>query len=376
MSLAEITDKALTAITATSSTKLLEELRVQYLGKSGEITSQLKTLGALPPEHRKEMGAAVNAAKEAVTQAIENKKLTLAQTELDERLAKETVDITLPPAPALNGSIHPITQVMDELTAIFAEFGFTVAEGPEIEDDFHNFTALNIPESHPARQMHDTFYLRGRADKTDVKMMDDQMIREDGPTDHLSSSHLSSHFMLRTHTSPVQIRTMLSQKPPIRIIAPGTTYRSDSDMTHTPMFHQIEGLVIDKAVHMGHLKGLLNDALAAFFGLEKLPMRFRASFFPFTEPSAEVDIGCKRGRDALVIGEGSDWLEIAGCGMVHPNVLRNCGINPEEYQGFAFGCGIERLAMLKYNIPDLRTFFAGDKRWLTHYGFSPMGETR
>jgi len=253
--------------------------------------------------------------------------------------------------PAPQGSIHPITQVTNELIAIFAEFGFTVAEGPEIEDDFHNFSALNIPESHPARQMHDTFYLRG-------------MLGEPGQ---------ETPAVLRTHTSPVQIRTMLANKPPIRIIAPGTTYRSDSDMTHTPMFHQIEGLVIDKSINMGHLKGLLNDALAAFFGLEKLPMRFRASFFPFTEPSAEVDIGCKRGRDALVIGEGDDWLEIAGCGMVHPNVLRNCGIDPDEWQGFAFGCGIERLAMLKYNIPDLRTFFAGDKRWLTHYGFAPLG---
>jgi phenylalanyl-tRNA synthetase alpha chain len=343
MSLEKITSQALAAIADAANSKSLDDLRVAYLGKSGEITSQLKTLGNLPPDERKARGAEVNEAKEQVAAAIESKKLTLETAELNARLASETIDITLPAAPIARGSIHPITQVTEELIAIFAEFGFTVAEGPEIEDDFHNFTALNIPESHPARQMHDTFYLRG--------------------------ADASALNVLRTHTSPVQIRTMMAQKPPIRIIAPGTTYRSDSDMTHTPMFHQIEGLVIEKNVHMGHLKGLLNDALAAFFGIEKLPMRFRASFFPFTEPSAEVDIGCKRGRDALVIGEGSDWLEIAGCGMVHPNVLRNCGIDPDEWQGFAFGCGIERLAMLKYNIPDLRTFFAGDVRWLEHYGF-------
>lgn len=345
MSLDDIQTRGLAAIQSATTTKALEELRVAYLGKSGEVTAQMKTLGTLPPEQRKEAGAQINAVKDAITEAIEAKKTQLESAELDARLAAETIDVTLPAAPVAKGSIHPITQVTEELTAIFADFGFTVAEGPEIEDDFHNFSALNIPESHPARQMHDTFYLQG-----------------DGKT----------HPVLRTHTSPVQIRTMMSQKPPIRIIAPGTTYRSDSDMTHTPMFHQIEGLVIEKNVHMGHLKGLLHDALAAFFGLKKVPMRFRSSFFPFTEPSAEVDIGCKRGKDALVIGEGSDWLEVAGCGMVHPNVLRNCGLDPDEWQGFAFGCGIERLAMLKYNIPDLRTFFAGDMRWLNHYGFSAL----
>ncbi len=345
MSLNDILSRGQAAVAAAESVKALEDARVAYLGKSGEITAVLKTLGSLSPDERKAKGAEVNAAKDELTAAIEAKKATLERVELDARLASETIDITLPAAPVARGSIHPITQVIEELTAIFADFGFSVAEGPEIEDDFHNFSALNIPESHPARQMHDTFYLQG-----------------DGKT----------HPVLRTHTSPVQIRTMMKEKPPIRIIAPGTTYRSDSDMTHTPMFHQIEGLVIEKGVHMGHLKGLLNDALAAFFGLEKLPMRFRASFFPFTEPSAEVDIGCKRGKDALVIGEGSDWLEIAGCGMVHPNVLRNCGLDPAEWQGFAFGCGIERLAMLKYNIPDLRTFFAGDMRWLNHYGFHAL----
>ena len=312
--------------------KHLEEIRLFHLGKSGIISAEMKKLSTLSAEEKNMLGLEINILKKLFTAAHEEKKNELETAELNERLASETLDVTLPAAPVQRGSIHPITQVTEELIAIFAEFGFTVAEGPEIEDDFHNFSALNIPESHPARQMHDTFYLRG-TDETALNV-------------------------LRTHTSPVQIRTMMAQKPPIRIIAPGTTYRSDSDMTHTPMFHQIEGLVIEKNVHMGHL------------GLEKLPMRFRASFFPFTEPSAEVDIGCKRGRDALVIGEGTDWLEIAGCGMVHPNVLRNCGIDPEEWQGFAFGCGIERLAMLKYNIPDLRTFFAGDVRWLEHYGFA------
>jgi phenylalanyl-tRNA synthetase alpha chain len=327
-------------ITAAASSSALQEVKVAYLGKSGTLSSHpyFQTIRDASPEQKKIIGADRTAATHALNEAIEARKAALEAAELNERLAKEMVDITLPAAPALRGSIHPITQVTEELIAIFADFGFSVAEGPEIEDDFHNFSALNIPESHPARQMHDTFYLRGDG-------------KEPFP-------------VLRTHTSPVQVRTMVNGKPPIRIIAPGTTYRSDSDMTHTPMFHQIEGLVIEKNVHMGHLKGILHDALAAFFGLEKLPMRFRASFFPFTEPSAEVDIGCKRGRDALVIGEGNDWLEVAGCGMVHPNVLRNCGLDPNEWQGFAFGCGIERLAMLKYNIPDLRTMFAGDVRWL------------
>ncbi len=342
----DLLEKATSSIAAAESVKALEDLRVHILGKSGELTAQLKELGKLSPEERKEKGAALNLVKEKITTALEAKKSTLEIQELNARLANESVDITLPATPSLKGSIHPITQVTEELTAIFADFGFMVAEGPEIEDDFHNFTALNIPETHPARQMHDTFYLKG-----------------DGK---------EPYPVLRTHTSPVQVRTMKSKTPPIRIIAPGTTYRSDSDMTHTPMFHQIEGLVIEKNINMAHLKGILHDALAAFFGLEKVPMRFRASFFPFTEPSAEVDIGCKRGKGELVIGEGSDWLEVAGCGMVHPKVLENCGLDPNEWQGFAFGCGIERLAMLKYNIPDLRTMFAGDARWLKHYGFPSL----
>ena len=339
--------RALAAVEQASSTKALEELRVAYLGKSGEITGLLKTLGSLPPEERKARGAEINAMKDHVTAALEAKKAALEASELRAKLASEALDVTLPATPHALGTLHPITQVTEELMAILADFGFSVAEGPQVEDDFHNFTALNIPETHPARAMHDTFYLRGEGNE-------------------------ATPPLLRTHTSPVQIRTMLAQKPPIRIIAPGPTYRCDSDMTHTPMFHQIEGLVIEKNVHMGHLKGVLLDMLKAFFGVEQLPMRFRASFFPFTEPSAEVDIGCKRGKDALVIGEGNDWLEVAGCGMVHPNVLKNCGIDPSEWQGFAFGFGIERLAMLKYNIPDLRSFFASDARFLKHYGFAPL----
>ena len=343
-----LAEQAIAATAAATSTQALQDLKVQYLGKSGAISAHpyFQTIKNATPDEKKIIGADRTAATTSITAALDARKGELEVAELNARLEKEVVDVTLPAAPALRGSIHPITQVTEELTAIFADFGFTVAEGPEIEDDFHNFTALNIPESHPARQMHDTFYLKG-----------------DGK---------EPYPVLRTHTSPVQVRTMMQGKTPIRIIAPGTTYRSDSDMTHTPMFHQIEGLVIEKHVHMGHLKGLLHDALAAFFGLEKLPMRFRASFFPFTEPSAEVDIGCKRGKDALTIGEGSDWLEVAGCGMVHPNVLKNCGLDPNEWQGFAFGCGIERLAMLKYNIPDLRTMFAGDIRWLKHYGFNAL----
>ena len=367
---AEQLQAGLHAIGEAKTLKDLDNLRIFHLGKSGIITSQLKTLGSLPLDERKLVAAEINILKDRITTALEAKKSALEAAELNDRLARETLDVTLPATPTARGSIHPITQVTDELIAIFADFGFSVAEGPEIEDDFHNFSALNIPESHPARQMHDTFYLRGQGSgNRDQRENSSDQISSLSPNPWSLSTNLP---VLRTHTSPVQVRTMTSQPPPIRIIAPGTTYRSDSDMTHTPMFHQIEGLVIEKSINMGHLKGLLHDALAAFFGLEKVPMRFRASFFPFTEPSAEVDIGCKRGKGELVVGIGSDWLEVAGCGMVHPNVLRNCGIDPNEWQGFAFGCGIERLAMLKYNIPDLRTMFAGDARWLSHYGFNAL----
>ena len=324
----------------------LEQIRVEALGKKGEISLLMKGLGGLSPDARREQGARLNEVKDAVAAAIEGRKAALAEAELEKKLATERVDVTLPARPEAQGRLHPISQTIDEIVAIFGEMGFKVAEGPDIEDDFHNFTALNIPPEHPARQMHDTFYLAGE-DSTVGKV-------------------------LRTHTSPVQVRTMRSAGPPIRIIAPGRTYRSDSDMTHTPMFHQVEGLVIDETSHMGHLKGCLIEFCRAFFGVSDLPVRFRPSFFPFTEPSAEVDIGCSRKGGELKIGAGDDWLEILGCGMVHPKVLAMCDIDPTRYQGFAFGMGIERIAMLKYGIPDLRTFFEADLRWLRHYGFLPL----
>jgi len=282
----------------------------------------------------------------AVADAIEARKTELADTELDSRLMDERVDVTLPVRPQSSGRIHPISQTIDEVVAIFGEMGFVVAEGPDIEEDWYNFTSLNIPPEHPARQEQDTFYLPERPD--------------------------GSRMLLRTHTSPVQIRHMQTTKPPIRIIVPGRTFRADYDATHTPMFHQVEGLVIDESTHMGHLKGTLIEFCRAFFQVDDLPVRFRPSYFPFTEPSAEVDIGCSRKGGELKIGAGDDWLEILGCGMVHPKVLENCGIDSTRYQGYAFGMGIERIAMLKYGIPDLRTFFESDLRWLRHYGFVPL----
>ncbi|MDX1975496.1 MAG: phenylalanine--tRNA ligase subunit alpha [Rickettsiales bacterium] len=336
---------SLAAIAACTSVAALEEQRVAILGKKGTLTDALKTLGSVDVETKKTLGAELNRIKQHISDALDAKKAELGMAELNARLASETLDVTQPTSPETRGAIHPVTQVIEEITAIFADLGFNVADGPDIETDEHNFDALNIPESHPARQMHDTFYLHGTGD---------------GKT------------LLRTHTSPVQIRTMKSGKPPFRFLAPGSTYRCDSDLTHTPMFHQVEGLVIDKNIHMGHLKGCIIEFLKAFFELDNVPVRFRPSFFPFTEPSAEVDIGCARSRESLKIGEGSDWLEVMGCGMVHPNVLKNCGIDPTEWQGFAFGMGVERLAMLKYGIPDLRTFFESDVRWLKHYGFEPF----
>ncbi len=317
------------------------------LGRSGRLTGLLKGLGALKPEERKARGADLNALKDEIEAALEAAQKSLAGAALQTRLAGEKLDVTLPVDATVEGRIHPISQTIDELTVLFGEMGFSVAEGPHIEDDFHNFTALNIPPEHPARQEQDTFYLAAAA--------------PDG-----------GRKLLRTHTSPVQIRTMLMQKPPIRIIVPGRTFRSDHDATHSPMFHQVEGLVIDKAAHMGHLKGCLIEFCRAFFGLADLPVRFRPSYFPFTEPSAEVDIGCSCDGGGLKIGAGGDWLEILGCGMVHPKVLKNCNIDPAIYQGFAFGMGIERIAMLKYGIPDLRTFYESDLRWLRHYGFLPL----
>ena len=344
--LQKLKDDTMSAVAAAGDMAALEALRVSALGKKGTITGRMKALGGLDHDARKAAGQALNQLKGAVAEAIEARKAAFAEAEFEARLAEERVDVTLPARPDASGHIHPISQTLEELVAIFGEMGFTVAEGPDIEDDFHNFTALNIPPEHPARQEHDTFYLPA---------LDD-----------------GSRMVLRTHTSPVQIRTMLETEPPIRIIVPGRTFRADSDATHSPMFHQVEGLVVDEATHMGHLKGTLIEFCRAFFGVEDLPVRFRPSYFPFTEPSAEVDIGCTRTGGQLKIGHGDDWLEILGCGMVHPKVLENCGIDPARYQGFAFGMGIERIAMLKYGMPDLRPFFDSDLRWLRHYGFAPL----
>jgi len=320
----------------------LEKVRVAALGKKGHVSEQMAKLGDMAAEERKVFGQAVNELKGRISDALTARKHVLEGEALTARLASECADVTLPVklGSMADGRIHPVSQVFDECVEIFADMGFTVAEGPDIETDDLNFTKLNIPDEHPARQEHDTFYFRPKADGT--------------------------RLLLRTHTSPVQIRTMEVQKPPIRIIAPGRVYRCDSDQTHTPMFHQIEGLVIDESTHFGHLKWVLEEFCKAFFEVDKLRMRFRASHFPFTEPSAEVDIG------AEAIGKPGQWLEILGCGMVHPNVLENCGLDPERYQGFAFGMGLDRIAMLKYGIPDLRAFFSADLRWLRHYGFSVL----
>ncbi|MBI1649459.1 phenylalanine--tRNA ligase subunit alpha [Hyphomicrobium sulfonivorans] len=332
----------LAGIAAAGDLPAIEQVRVGVLGKKGRIAELMQTLGKLPPEERKTFGQTVNELKGRVTDALEARKAVLEEAALAQRLANERTDVTLPVrlGPVAEGRIHPVSQVYDECIEIFADLGFSVAEGPDIESDDLNFTKLNIPAEHPARQEHDTFYFQPK---------------EDG-----------SRLLLRTHTSPVQIRTMLGQKPPIRIVAPGRVYRCDSDQTHTPMFHQIEGLVIDETTHMGHLKWVLEEFCKAFFEVDEVKMRFRASHFPFTEPSMEVDVG------AEAIGKPGQWLEILGCGMVHPNVIRNCGLDPEKYQGFAFGVGLDRLTMLKYGIPDLRAFFSGDLRWLRHYGFSVL----
>jgi phenylalanyl-tRNA synthetase alpha chain len=324
----------------------VEALRVAALGKKGSVSELLKGLGGMTPEERQSFGPQVNGLKDRLGAAIAARKADLAEAALDARLAAERVDATLPAPPRPRGRIHPVSQVFEEVTAIFSAMGFAVAEGPDIEDDFHNFTALNFPPRHPARDMHDTFFFNPK---------------EDG-----------ARMLLRTHTSPVQIRTMMSTKPPIRVIIPGRTYRCDSDQTHTPMFHQLEGLVIEEGIHMGHLKGVLMDFVAAFFEVDDVEARFRPHHFPFTEPSAEMDVRCDRSGGELKIGQGTDWLEILGCGMVHPNVLRACGLDPAVHQGFAFGLGVDRLAMLKYGMPDLRDMFTADVRWLDHYGFEPM----
>jgi len=338
----------LAAAAAAKDEAALEAVRVAALGRNGSVSALLKTLGTMTPEARNEQGPLINSLKDRLSAAIAARKDALRGLALEQRLNTETVDVTLPvrEPPAEIGRVHPISQVVDELTAIFADMGFAVAEGPDIETDDYNFTKLNFPESHPARDMHDTFYFNPKPD--------------------------GSRLLLRTHTSPVQIRTMLAQKPPIRVIIPGRTYRSDSDQTHTPMFHQLEGLVIDKGSHLGHLKWILQEFCKAFFEVDQVKMRFRPSFFPFTEPSLELDIQCQRDKGEIRFGEGEDWMEILGCGMVHPNVLRNCGLDPDEYQGFAWGLGMDRIAMLKYGMPDLRPFFEADVRWLAHYGFRPL----
>ena len=346
--LATLERETLAAIDAAENEAALESVCVAALGKKGTLSALLSGLGKLPPEERKDQGAAINLVKDRVTEALAGRRAALKSAALEMRLATETLDVTLPArvSPLELGRVHPISQVMDELAAIFSDMGFSIAEGPDIETDEYNFTKLNFPPDHPARDMHDTFFL---------------------PPDATGERRAP-----RTHTSPVQVRTMLAQKPPIRVICPGRTYRCDLDQTHTPMFHQIEGLVIDKQAHLGHLKWVLEEFCKAFFEVPQVKMRFRPSFFPFTEPSMEVDIQCSRKGGEVRFGEGEDWLEILGCGMVHPNVLRNCGIDPETYQGFAWGIGIDRIAMLKYGMPDLRAFFEADVRWLTHYGFRPL----
>ena len=334
----------LAEISAAGDLKALDEVRISALGKKGRLPELMAQLGKLPPEEKKPFGQAVNGLRDRVTAALDARKTELSAGVTAAKLKAERIDVTLPVriGGQQDGRIHPVSQVWDEVIEIFADMGFSIAEGPDIETDDLNFTKLNIPAEHPARQEHDTFYMRSAAGGNEPPLV------------------------LRTHTSPVQIRTMMSQKPPIRIIAPGRVYRLDSDATHTPMFHQIEGLVIDEATHLGHLKWTLTEFAKAFFEVDDVKMRFRASHFPFTEPSMEVDVG------AEAIGKPGKWLEILGSGMVHPNVIRNCGLDPDRYQGFAFGMGLDRIAMLKYGIPDLRAVFAGDLRWLRHYGFSAL----
>jgi phenylalanyl-tRNA synthetase alpha chain len=382
----EIADEIIARINVENDEAKLEVIRVAELGKKGRITTIARMTGAIPvEEERRRHGERINQIKDRISAAIEARKVQLKELRIAEetgapstvltlgmksdvdtsvgktlsssmgltvsvttKVIRHEVDVTLPvrEAPAEVGRVHPITQVTDELATIFADMGFAVAEGPDIETDDYNFTKLNFPEDHPARAMHDTFFFHPKPD--------------------------GSRLLLRTHTSPVQVRTMLAQKPPIRVIIPGRTYRCDSDQTHTPMFHQVEGLVIDKGSHLGHLKWIIEEFFKAFFEVDRVGMRFRPSYFPFTEPSLEVDIQCRRDKGEIRFGEGDDWMEILGCGMVHPNVLRNCGLDPNEYQGFAWGMGIDRLAMLKYGMPDLRAFFEADMRWLSHYGFRPL----
>ena len=322
---------------------LINQIKTDLFGKNGLISNQFKKLGKIPEEEKKNFASDLNITKDELQNLITSKIEEIETKEINQKLEKEKIDITLPERPVSQGKIHPVSQVIDEISSIFSEIGFSIEEGPDVENEYNNFTALNTPDNHPARDMHDTFYLDEKKE-----------------------------LLLRTHTSPVQIRTMLNDKPPFKIIAPGRTYRSDSDQTHAPMFHQVEGLHIDKNINMGHLKGCLNYFIKEFFEVDKIKMRFRPSHFPFTEPSAEVDIGYEVKDGKIIIGEGDKWLEILGCGMVHPNVLKNVNVNPDEFQGYAFGIGIDRLAMLKYGINDLRAFFDCDYRWLNQFGFDPI----
>jgi len=345
--IAALQSEILAQVSAAADEAALEAVRVNTLGKKGSVSALLATMGKLSPEERKVQGPLFNGLRDTVTEAIAARKIALTDAALDARLAGETLDVTLPARSENSGSIHPISQVLDEVVAIFAELGFGVAEGPDVEFDDYNFTKLNIPPDHPARQMQDTFYVAPQAD---------------------GSSHV-----LRTHTSPVQVRTMLNTKPPIRIISPGRTYRVDSDATHSPMFHQVEALVVDKGIHLGHLKWTVEQFCKAFFEIDQIELRARPSFFPFTEPSLEWDMRCDRSVPGkITFGTGNDWLELGGSGMVHRKVLENCGIDASQYSGFAFGFGLDRMAMLKYGMPDIRSFFESDLRWLKHYGFQPL----
>ena len=341
--LKKIRDEFLSKLRSKLDLSQVNQLKTDLFGKNGLITKQFKKIGSISDSERKKYATELNNIKDELQNLINSKISEIEISEVNEKLKKEKIDISLPERSITRGKIHPVSQTIDEISSIFSEIGFSVEEGPDVENEFNNFTALNTPDHHPARDMHDTFYLDEKKQK-----------------------------LLRTHTSPVQIRTMINNKPPFKIIAPGRTYRSDSDQTHAPMFHQVEGLHIDKEINMGHLKGCLNYFIKEFFEVDKIKMRFRPSHFPFTEPSAEVDIGYKIKDGKIVIGEGDQWLEILGCGMVHPNVLKNVRVDPDKFQGYAFGIGIDRLAMLKYGINDLRAFFDCDYRWLNHFGFDPL----
>jgi len=346
----ELRPRYLAAIAAATDEAALEEVRLAALGKKGEISLRMRELGAMPPEARLVAGPALNALRDEVTSAIAARKAALGDAALDERLRGEWLDVTLPGRNRPGGTIHPISQVTEEVIAIFADMGFSVAEGPQIESDWYNFDALNIAPDHPARAEHDTFYL------------------------HRAPGNNRPPHVLRTHTSPVQIRALEGQGAPIRVIAPGRVYRADYDLTHTPMFHQVEGMAVDRDISMANLKWCLEQFIKAYFGVDDVDLRFRASHFPFTEPSAEVDVRCSWEGGTLKVGQGDSWLEILGSGMMHPKVLRNAGVDPDQWQGFAFGMGIDRIAMLKYGIPDLRAFFDSDLRWLRHYGFAALDQ--